>query len=62
MGRDSGYIAIECGIAGGAEAVMIPENLTPVSEIVAILQKVLLRQSLLPLLWSQKVMKKEMHK
>jgi 6-phosphofructokinase 1 len=39
MGRDSGYIAIECGIAGGAEAVMIPENLTPVSEIIGILQK-----------------------
>lgn len=39
MGRDSGYIAIQCGIAGGAEAVMIPENLTPVSEIVNILEK-----------------------
>ncbi|MHA8050009.1 6-phosphofructokinase [Aquirufa sp. ROCK-SH2] len=39
MGRDSGYIAIQCGIAGGAEAVMIPENLTPVSEIVSILEK-----------------------
>jgi 6-phosphofructokinase 1 len=39
MGRDSGYIAIQCGIAGGAEAVMIPENLTPVSEIVEILEK-----------------------
>jgi 6-phosphofructokinase 1 len=39
MGRDSGYIAIECGIAGGAEAVMIPENLTPISEIVSILEQ-----------------------
>ena len=39
MGRDSGYIAIECGIAGGAEAVMIPENLTPISEIVNILEQ-----------------------
>ena len=39
MGRDSGYIAIQCGIAGGAEAVMIPENLTPVSEIVNILEQ-----------------------
>ena len=39
MGRDSGYIAIQCGIAGGAEAVMIPENLTPVSEIVNILER-----------------------
>ena len=37
MGRDSGYIAVQCGIAGGAEALMIPENLTPVDEIVTIL-------------------------
>jgi 6-phosphofructokinase 1 len=37
MGRDSGYIAVECGIAGGAEALMIPENLTPVDEVVSIL-------------------------
>ncbi len=39
MGRDSGYIAIQCAIAGGAESVMIPENLTSVDEISAILQK-----------------------
>ncbi len=26
MGRDSGYIAIESGIGGGAELVMVPEN------------------------------------
>ncbi|MFM1836455.1 MAG: 6-phosphofructokinase [Bacteroidota bacterium] len=37
MGRDSGYIAVQCGIAGGAEALMIPENLTPVDDIVTIL-------------------------
>jgi 6-phosphofructokinase 1 len=43
MGRDSGYIAIECGIAGGAEAVMIPENLTPISEIVNILEMGILK-------------------
>lgn len=28
MGRDSGYIAIQSGIAGGAELVMVPEVLT----------------------------------
>ncbi|MDW7695651.1 6-phosphofructokinase [Flammeovirgaceae bacterium SG7u.111] len=28
MGRDSGYIAIQTGIGGGAELVMIPENPT----------------------------------
>ena len=34
MGRDSGYIAIDCGIAGGAEFVMVPEILTPVDSVV----------------------------
>lgn len=38
MGRDSGYIAIQSGLSGGAEAVMIPENLTPTEEIVKILE------------------------
>lgn len=38
MGRDSGYIAIQCGIAGGAEAVMVPESLTPVSEVIKVLK------------------------
>lgn len=38
MGRDSGYIAIQCGIGGGAEAVMIPENLTPVDDIISVLK------------------------
>src|SRR5690606_41719360 len=26
MGRDSGYIAVECAIGGGAELVMVPED------------------------------------
>ncbi len=38
MGRDSGYIAIQSGIAGGAELVMVPEVLTPISEVVATLR------------------------
>ncbi len=38
MGRDSGYIAVQSGLSGGAEAVMIPENLTPTEEIVKILE------------------------
>ncbi|CCG98441.1 6-phosphofructokinase [Fibrella sp. WM1] len=38
MGRDSGYIAIQSGIAGGAELVMVPEVLTPISEVVKTLQ------------------------
>ncbi|MCS6795666.1 MAG: 6-phosphofructokinase [Raineya sp.] len=38
MGRDSGYIAIACGIAGGAEIVMVPETLMSVAEVAQILQ------------------------
>ena len=38
MGRDSGYIAIQSGIAGGAEMVMVPEVLTPISEVVKTLK------------------------
>ena len=38
MGRDSGYIAIQSGIAGGAELVMVPEVLTPIFEVVETLK------------------------
>ncbi|MFO7825029.1 MAG: 6-phosphofructokinase [Cyclobacterium sp.] len=34
MGRDSGYIAIECGIGGGAELVMVPETTTTIEDVV----------------------------
>ncbi|MBW3469658.1 6-phosphofructokinase [Arthrospiribacter ruber] len=33
MGRDSGYIALECGIGGGAEFVMIPETETDLKKV-----------------------------
>jgi len=39
MGRDSGYIAVQSGIAGGAELVMVPEVLTPISEVVETLKQ-----------------------
>ena len=39
MGRDSGYIAIQSGIAGGAEVVMVPEVLTPISTVVETLRQ-----------------------
>jgi 6-phosphofructokinase 1 len=39
MGRDSGYIAIQSGIAGGAELVMVPEVLTPISDVIETLQQ-----------------------
>lgn len=34
MGRDSGYIAVECGLGGGAEMVMVPETQTTLNEVV----------------------------
>lgn len=39
MGRDAGFIALNCGIAGGAEAVAIPETETVVEDIVHKLKK-----------------------
>lgn len=33
MGRDAGFIALNCGIGGGAELVLIPETITEMSEI-----------------------------
>jgi 6-phosphofructokinase 1 len=39
MGRDSGYIAVFCGIAGGAELVMVPETLTTLDEVADILNQ-----------------------
>src|SRR5690554_6168433 len=34
MGRDSGYIAVECSIGGGAELVMVPETKTSINDVV----------------------------
>ena len=33
MGRDSGFIALNCGIGGGAELVLIPEQMTDMDEV-----------------------------
>lgn len=38
MGRDSGFIAIECAIGGGAEAALIPETKTDFNKVKEILQ------------------------
>lgn len=38
MGRDSGYIAVECGIGGGAEFVMVPETQTDLKKVVKALR------------------------
>ena len=37
MGRHSGYIALHCGIGGGAELVMMPETSTTTDEVIDIL-------------------------
>ncbi len=33
MGRDAGYIALNSGIAGGAEDILIPEEITNINEV-----------------------------
>ncbi len=38
MGRDSGYIAIESGLGGGAELVMVPETETSIEEVIETLK------------------------
>jgi 6-phosphofructokinase 1 len=38
MGRDSGYIAVQSGISGGAESILIPEERQTVDDIVATLK------------------------
>ncbi len=39
MGRHSGYIAIHCGIGGGAELVMVPEDITSIQGVIDTLNK-----------------------
>lgn len=38
MGRDAGFIALRGGIAGGAEAILVPETTTLVDEVIATLE------------------------
>lgn len=39
MGRDAGFIALNCAIGGGAEAVVIPETPTNIDNLIAILER-----------------------
>ena len=39
MGRNSGYIAIQSGIGGGAEMVMVPETSTTMDDVIKMLKK-----------------------
>ncbi|MGB0839207.1 MAG: 6-phosphofructokinase, partial [Chitinophagales bacterium] len=34
MGRDAGFIALRCGVAGGAEAILIPETKTDIPKLI----------------------------
>ncbi|HLQ98738.1 MAG TPA: 6-phosphofructokinase [Sphingobacterium sp.] len=38
MGRDAGYIALNAGVAGGAEAILLPEKETPIEELTKLLE------------------------
>ena len=39
MGRDAGFIALNSGIAGGAEAVLIPETKTDIDALIGLLER-----------------------
>lgn len=39
MGRDAGFIALEAGLAGGAEAVLVPETQTDLPQLMAVLER-----------------------
>jgi 6-phosphofructokinase 1 len=39
MGRDAGFIALQSGIATGAEDILVPETKTSIDELIAILKK-----------------------
>src|SRR5690606_15666627 len=38
MGRDSGCIALNAGVSGGAEAILLPEKETAIDELIAMLK------------------------
>ncbi len=39
MGRDAGFIAIYSGIAGGAEAILVPETKTDITAVISALER-----------------------
>lgn len=39
MGKDAGFIALNAGLAGGAEAILIPEKVTDIDELIAHLEQ-----------------------
>lgn len=45
MGRDTGFIALECGLGGGAEMVVVPEMLTDMATVKARILSLMVSQS-----------------
>ncbi|MFT4604877.1 MAG: 6-phosphofructokinase 1 [Rhodothermales bacterium] len=45
MGRDAGFIALNCGIGGGAELVLIPEMLSDLEEVKRQIKSLMVSQS-----------------
>lgn len=45
MGRDAGFIALNCGIGGGAELVLVPETFTEMEDIKARILSLMTAQS-----------------
>ena len=50
MGRDAGYIALNCGIATGAENILIPEKKSNIKDIIEALQEKERRKKLVNLI------------
>ncbi|MGD0765104.1 MAG: 6-phosphofructokinase [Dehalococcoidia bacterium] len=45
MGRESGTLALHAGLAAGADAILVPELRTDIDELVALLNRAILRHS-----------------
>ena len=45
MGRESGTLALHAGLAAGADAILVPELRTDIDELVALLNRAILRRS-----------------
>jgi 6-phosphofructokinase len=62
MGRDAGHIALNAGIAGGADVILIPEFLIQYRELPIILIIFAVKEEITPLLLLLKQLKKKMVK
>ena len=62
MGRDAGHIALNAGIAGGADVILIPEIPYSIKGIANHIDKFELKVEIMLLLLLQKQLKKKMEK